>query len=941
MEYIKNFTDYLVRQSWQVAILFLLVAVGSFLLRNKSSHWRYLLWCVILAKCLLPPVMTFKAAVLPADMTEFRHQKSEVSDKSKISNQNIQTRTNNQNSKLDSSLPSSLRFDATGRENDTGIGENNGKEIASSSRNATPRNDSGSWINQPIRLYVFFVWGIGAISFLIVAGVKAFLLNRWILRHRQLPGEDVSGEIEKLKNTVSSDFLGRIWVVEKITQPFVWGLWRGNAYLPAESKNSADVIMHELAHIIRLDAFVNLLQIFAQAIFWFHPFVWFANNKIRAEREKSCDEIAIARLKVSPRSYSSAVVDVLVREYQARRSLPSLAVAGPVKNIEERIRTIMAQGKKFYSRPTAAAVITVLVLAAICVPTTVAITKVGEPDLVIKGKVVDSATGKPIAGARVGDAERYNEGKFQTTTDANGDYSYKTWYEEHDVKSEADGYQRQDKGFGTKLFGSEKEKFINFELRPSFKTDAQIGTVEDSRKLLMERRDILQNTLQHVEMNYDAGRADSKQLGQAKIDLLRVEIELAETPQKRIEILSQIVTIYAEQEKLTKLFLDAGRATLEELNKVKLERLDAEEELAKAKAETKEQQNIDIYIEDFDIRPYEAGGLYTVTVKIGNHGTVDAPQFRLNFYKGNPADNLNLHGKPQTGYHGAGPIKAGDFWNECSSPFALEDGDNTLFVMLDTKNEVAEANENNNQTMLMIIVKDGKIIKKAAAKSATITREADGQTEMILKGARLEDNGSLTVADVIKVRTTAEQDANGIAEKQRLQNLVEDFFKNNYRDITARKTIEWGEPIVDANGNMSIRYKYEATIWDKDKIITNQLFVFDKDGKVISFNKIEDDIKLTSLNFDELLSQNVTVDIDKSPDGSGLTIQYAVMAVCEAAGVPYKWDTSAKLAEPQRLSFIKPLHIKDKIARDAITDILKPVGLDYAVGGDGLFIYKK
>ena len=67
MEYIKNFTDHLVRQSWQIAVLFLIVAVGSFLLRNKSSHWRYLLWCVILAKCLLPPVMTFNAAVLPFD----------------------------------------------------------------------------------------------------------------------------------------------------------------------------------------------------------------------------------------------------------------------------------------------------------------------------------------------------------------------------------------------------------------------------------------------------------------------------------------------------------------------------------------------------------------------------------------------------------------------------------------------------------------------------------------------------------------------------------------------------------------------------------------------------------------------------------------------------------------------------------------------------------
>jgi beta-lactamase regulating signal transducer with metallopeptidase domain len=89
-------------------------------------------------------------------------------------------------------------------------------------------------------------------------------------------------------------------------------------------------------------------------------------------------------------------------------------------------------------------------------------------------------------------------------------------------------------------------------------------------------------------------------------------------------------------------------------------------------------------------------------------------------------------------------------------------------------------------------------------------------------------------------KTDVRVEVEGIEEipTQQLKQLVEDFFKHNYRDITARKTIEWGEPTVDTNGNMSIRYKYEATIWDKDKIITDQLFVFDKNGELVSFNKI-------------------------------------------------------------------------------------------------------
>ncbi|MHC4213190.1 MAG: M56 family metallopeptidase [Planctomycetota bacterium] len=73
----------------------------------------------------------------------------------------------------------------------------------------------------------------------------------------------------------------------------------------------------------------------------------------------------------------------------------------------------------------------------------------------------------------------------------------------------------------------------------------------------------------------------------------------------------------------------------------------------------------------------------------------------------------------------------------------------------------------------------------------------------------------------------------------RIQALVEDYFKHNYRDITDRKTIEWGEPAVDPNGNTSISYKYEMIIWDKDKFLANEIFSFDKDGKFLKVQKVE------------------------------------------------------------------------------------------------------
>jgi len=201
-----------------------------------------------------------------------------------------------------------------------------------------------------------------------------------------------------------------IWQIDGIGQPFVWGLLRGSIYLPANFLNikkpehQKSVLGHELSHVIRFDAAVNLLQVIAQAIFWFHPFVWLANRKIRAEREKCCDEMAVARLNASPKDYSSAIVEILVARNESTRPVPSLAVAGPVKNIEERIKTMMKPGKKFYKRPSLISATIVILIALLTVPTALVLTARAETKDVAEPEV-KPAKSLPQA-AKDGDIEQ-------------------------------------------------------------------------------------------------------------------------------------------------------------------------------------------------------------------------------------------------------------------------------------------------------------------------------------------------------------------------------------------------------------------------------------------------------------------------------------------------------------------------------------------------------
>ena len=54
------------------------------------------------------------------------------------------------------------------------------------------------------------------------------------------------------------------------------------------------LLAHELAHVLRHDYPVNVLQGIAESLLFYHPAVWWISNQIRAEREHCCDDLAVA-----------------------------------------------------------------------------------------------------------------------------------------------------------------------------------------------------------------------------------------------------------------------------------------------------------------------------------------------------------------------------------------------------------------------------------------------------------------------------------------------------------------------------------------------------------------------------------------------------------------------------------------------------------------------
>jgi beta-lactamase regulating signal transducer with metallopeptidase domain len=113
----------------------------------------------------------------------------------------------------------------------------------------------------------------------------------------------------------------------------------GSALTGLSGQQLEAVIAHELAHVQRLDPFVNLFQIAAETLLFYHPAVWWLSKRIRTERENCCDDVAIA---VCGNALEYARALAAMAEWQ---SAPALAMAANRSPLAERVARLLGVSK--------------------------------------------------------------------------------------------------------------------------------------------------------------------------------------------------------------------------------------------------------------------------------------------------------------------------------------------------------------------------------------------------------------------------------------------------------------------------------------------------------------------------------------------------------------------------------------------------------------------
>jgi len=91
----------------------------------------------------------------------------------------------------------------------------------------------------------------------------------------------------------------RLFASDTVRSPITSGVFRPVVVLPADStdwdaQRRQVVLVHELAHVARGDYASQLVATLATAVFWFHPLVWVAAARLRAEAEFAADDLVLA-----------------------------------------------------------------------------------------------------------------------------------------------------------------------------------------------------------------------------------------------------------------------------------------------------------------------------------------------------------------------------------------------------------------------------------------------------------------------------------------------------------------------------------------------------------------------------------------------------------------------------------------------------------------------
>lgn len=221
-------------------------------------------------------------------------------------------------------------------------------------------------------LYLFFAWM--AIATVSLARVAAGLWQVRRLRRNcvEIEPERLSPELREILEGCRNSRPVALCVSQEIQVPTAIGFlhpavvlpsWLMDDLPPAEIKQ---VVLHELTHLRRRDDWTNLAQKLVKAFLFFHPSVWWVEQRLSLEREMACDDAVLAQT-ASAREYAVCLTRMAEKSFTRRQMALAQAAVDRMRQLSLRVAQILDRNRPGSTRLWKPAVPLVATAAMVCV----------------------------------------------------------------------------------------------------------------------------------------------------------------------------------------------------------------------------------------------------------------------------------------------------------------------------------------------------------------------------------------------------------------------------------------------------------------------------------------------------------------------------------------------------------------------------------------------
>ncbi len=331
---------------------------------------------------------------------------------------------------------------------------------------------------------LFLIWLMTAAISLIFPLLSTLRLYFKLISAKRISPEMIKPNLNK--------FPYQILKTEKINMPLTLGIFSKRVYVPKQWDEWSDacrkmILDHELAHIKRKDNLVQILQIIAQALYFFHPLVWILNTRMNQYREMACDDASVSLKGSSQVEYSRYLVQIA--EDITLSELGCSSVSALIRQKNELLNRVQYQIKesnkmKVTNKRKWLIVITLFLLIIpfswtmskeVAIFPSDNIASETKKDGKINGSVYDQKTGEALSNTNV----FIKDSEIRVKTDARGNYSIvNIESSNYDIETKAEESMRLDFELESITSDSENEQIAIPPSAPPPPTNVQDDKIQ-------------------------------------------------------------------------------------------------------------------------------------------------------------------------------------------------------------------------------------------------------------------------------------------------------------------------------------------------------------------------------------------------------------------------------------------------------------------------------